>query len=355
MPIDRLELRQFGAFADVEATFVPGINVFIGPNASGKSHLMKLLYGCHRVMEGRRAPGSIQQFLVAPRLREKLVALFRPEGHAVGRLVHRQKGRNSAEVNIVADESRLRFQITTPGRVLIKSKTWSPKTSALFLPTREVLAISEGFTAAYESRELSFDETYYDVCKALEATQLRGPRGDRAAKLMKPIARALGGRVRREGNRFYLQKPGEGKLEAHLVAEGLRKIASVAHLIANGSLAENGVLFWDEPEANLNPRLISEVATFLQELAKHHVQIFIASHDYLLTHRLSLAAEYPSAGPRVPIRFFAFQRTDEGTVIHHADTLAELPENLILEEFSRYYDTEAAALHEAAKEPGNRS
>ena len=39
------------------------------------------------------------------------------------------------------------------------------------------------------------------------------------------------------------------------------------HLIANGSLMKNSVLFWDEPETGLNPRLIKVVADFLFRLA----------------------------------------------------------------------------------------
>ncbi len=39
-------------------------------------------------------------------------------------------------------------------------------------------------------------------------------------------------------------------MEMHLVAEGLRKLAMIARLIANGSLVDKVSLFWDEPEAN---------------------------------------------------------------------------------------------------------
>lgn len=41
-------------------------------------------------------------------------------------------------------------------------------------------------------------------------------------------------------------------MEMPLVAEGLRKVAMLARLIATGTLLEQGYLFWDEPETNLN-------------------------------------------------------------------------------------------------------
>jgi len=50
-----------------------------------------------------------------------------------------------------------------------------------------------------------------------------------------------------EDGRFCLNTK-NGNLEAHLVAEGLRKLAMIARLIATGSLIETGSLFRDEPE-----------------------------------------------------------------------------------------------------------
>ena len=39
-----LRLQNFTAFGDVAFEFVPGINVFIGTNGTGKTHLLKVLY-----------------------------------------------------------------------------------------------------------------------------------------------------------------------------------------------------------------------------------------------------------------------------------------------------------------------
>ena len=100
------------------------------------------------------------------------------------------------------------------------------------------------------------------------------------------------------------------------------------------------MLFWDEPEANLNPKLITRIAETLRILADRGVQVFVATHDYLLSHELSLAVEYQTK-PKVPTRFFAFQRDDSGPVsVQAGDTLADLEHNPILEEFAAHYDRE---------------
>lgn len=51
-------------------------------------------------------------------------------------------------------------------------------------------------------------------------------------------------------------------------------------IILSGSLSKNSVLFWDEPETNLNPKMIKPVVDAVIELAKTGVQVFVTTHDY---------------------------------------------------------------------------
>lgn len=337
MKIEKLELRQFSAFEEVELAFVPGINVFLGANATGKSHAMKAMYAPLKVLaqNGSTVP-------LDARMREKLANVFKPDDGAMGRLVHRRKGQGQGSIAVRATTGDVELTLFTKGSRALKvdKGTWAPEAPVTFLPTREVLAMYEGFAAAYQDRELSFDETYYDACVALGRAALRGPRSDIAGALVRPLEDALGGKVVLKGNRFYVVRP-DASTEAHLVAEGLRKIASVAQLVLNGSLTGDGVLFWDEPEANLNPRLVAMVVDFLLELSGRGVQVFLTTHDYLLAHKLSLISEYGKRAD-VPIRFFAFHRKEplRPVLVGAGDTMAALPDNPILDEFLRHYDFE---------------
>jgi hypothetical protein len=59
-----------------------------------------------------------------------------------------------------------------------------------------------------------------------------------------------------------------------------------------------------------------------------------------LTDELSVAAEYKS-DPEVPIRFFTLSREGEGPVtLQSGDTLADLQNNPILDEFAAHYERE---------------
>lgn len=44
MWIDTIQLKEFSAFADATISLSPGVNVFIGANGTGKSHVMKVAY-----------------------------------------------------------------------------------------------------------------------------------------------------------------------------------------------------------------------------------------------------------------------------------------------------------------------
>jgi energy-coupling factor transporter ATP-binding protein EcfA2 len=341
--VELLTLRAFGAFDDVTLSFCGGINVFIGANGTGKTHVMKALYAAIKPFERPGGPLPIEVKLL-----EKLAGVFMPDEAQVGRLV-RRSGAGVARVTVEGAVGKidlaLHARADPPLRLALGR--WPSPSSVVYLPARDVLAMYEGFIAAYKGRELSFDETFYDVCVALSASPLRGALAREAAALAAPLERALGGKVVLRGNRFYLQTGGD-LLEAHLLAEGLRKCATLSHLLANGSLTADALFFWDEPETNLNPRLITRAADLLLDLASLGVQVFVTTHDYLLSHRLSLVAEYKKR-PDVPIRFFAFHREGGGGPVRvdPGDILAELPENPIVDEFLRHYDFERDLFDEA--------
>ncbi len=96
--LDRLVMRNFTVFDEVNLEFSPGVNLFIGENGTGKTHLLKLLYS---ILEAKRvAPAS-------PKIAEKLQRVFLPRDKHIGRLVRRQKGSSNCEVQAFRKNRRL--------------------------------------------------------------------------------------------------------------------------------------------------------------------------------------------------------------------------------------------------------
>jgi len=335
--ISSLQLNGFTVFDKTEFTFSPGINIFIGKNGTGKTHILKCIAASLAAVNEFKKSDSQAKDKFEGLMADKLKGFFKPE--QLGRLVKRQQGRNNASVRIIKDKKQLEYSFATNSKTSVKLEKYeiTKEIKSLYIPPREMFSLYEGFLSLIDNREVSFDETYVMLAKSLHMPILKGPRESEARDLVKPFEAELK-KVIKDHGRFYIQD-NTGKMEAHLVAEGLRKLASIMYLILNGELTRNSVLFWDEPESNLNPALISKVVDFIQLLAQKGVQIFIASHDYLLTHRLSLDAEYKK--PEMPdIKFFSLYKNESGETIQleEGGTLIELENNSILDEYAAYYD-----------------
>lgn len=100
-------------------------------------------------------------------------------------------------------------------------------------------------------------------------------------------------------------------IEAHLAAEGHRKIAMLSYLIKNGTIKPKISLFWDEPEANLNPKLLKALAGILVELSSI-MQITIATHSLFLLREIDIAQR---KNKDIALKFFGLYRGDSGVSV----------------------------------------
>ncbi len=336
--LKQLTIKNFTVFSDVDLTLSPNLNVIVGENGTGKTHLLKLSYAVLAASSEAYRRTSITtptKAWLQGRIAEKLMGVFLPE--ALGRLVRRQPGRARCDLAFgfkdCAWDIELGFATNSKSEVSISTMpTAWVNTSAAYLPTRELLTIFPNFIAVYEGHYLEFEETWRDTCVLLGALLQRGPREARIKELLAPLEKAMGGSIRLENNgRFYLFSP-DGRMEMHLVAEGLRKLGMIARLIATGALLGNGCLFWDEPEANLNPRLIKSVAATIVELSAAGIQIFIATHSLFLLREIDILLSGTSTAQKVKPRFLGLHSGDSGVTIAQGDSSADIGDIASLDE-----------------------
>lgn len=347
-----LRIKNFTVFSEAQLEFAAGINVIVGENGLGKSHLLKLGYTCawlsHSFSKNANGPETKQD--LQKRCADKLVRVFRPD--SLGRLARRGRGQGKAELAIsfhqsTADDLEFSFATNSKSEVTFrKTPARGINAPAVFFPTKEVISMYPGFASLYRDYQIELDETYFDLCLALERPLLRGQRFENSKALLEPLEALLGGKVSNENGRFLLRLPGEGNLEMPLVAEGIRKFATVAYLIANGSLADNATLYWDEPETNLNPRLISKLAAMLVNIAQQGTQVILATHSLFLVKELDLQLKMAA---NVPARFFALANGPHGVSVQAGDT-AEAVEPLAaldaeIEQAERYEELMAQGQH----------
>lgn len=164
----------------------------------------------------------------------------------------------------------------------------------MYIPPKEIISATENFGSLYSDYHIAFEETYYDLTRLLERPLRKGANTNEQKRVMQSFEEIVNGRIVQRDKKFYLRVAGSDEFEMGLVSEGYRKIATIMYLILSGSLSKNAVLFWDEPETNMNPKMIRPLVDAIIELAKMGVQVFVTTHDYFVQQCFNMAAMYPS-------------------------------------------------------------
>ena len=142
MPLKRIEAANFTVFEDISIDFCKGLNVFIGENGMGKTHIMKLLYAA---CWASKHDVSFSQ---------KSTMLFRPDQSNIGRLVNRRKNsNNTAHVSVDSDRAKLGMVFTTrtkkwDAEVRGKEKWEKQDLTSVFFPAKEILSNAWNLEAA---------------------------------------------------------------------------------------------------------------------------------------------------------------------------------------------------------------
>ena len=332
MSLTRLELKNFTAFKELKLDFSPGINVFIGENGTGKTHLLKVLYSACDITGGKS------------KFADKITEVFLPSYRHIGRLVNRQRGKLTSSVKVLREKKVLAMsfhnQMTKPASAnVINYREWiseENEVEAVYIPVKEMLANAPGFRSEMAYRKLHFEEVYSDIIDKALLPILRGPMDSDRARLIKILQQAMQGTVATKEEEFILRTKG-GHFEFTLLAEGIRKLGLLYRLIQNGSLSPGSILFWDEPEANLNPKMMQTIIGLLLELRRMGVQVFLATHSYNVLKELDLQGLYKDE-----ILFHALFQDNESGEIKYRSTgeFLHIEPNAILAAFDDIYDRE---------------
>lgn len=350
MKILQTHMENFMIFEDATVKWSPNINVIFGENSTGKTTMLKCLYALLKPYSRKNAE-SLTKDQLETAFVEKLTGVFRPDEMKIGRLVSRKQGNGRASVKMELEKGdfiSVDFG-TRSGRHLEFEMKKAPQRQvfdAVYLPPKEMISATEHFQSLYEEYHLDFEETYYDLTKLLDKPLKRGSNTNEQNRVLSSFEDILEGKIVQRDKKFYLKIPGEGEFEMGLVSEGYRKLGTIIYLISSGSLNKNSVLFWDEPETNMNPKMIQPIVNAILELAKMGVQVFVTTHDYFVQQCFNMLSVYPENNPEhLKINFISLYKDHEKVAFECAEDLQNLQHNAILEEFDALYDREQRLIY----------
>lgn len=293
MPIKIIKLKNFTVFKDFQLNFSPNINIFVGENGTGKTHLLKAIYAACEVSQHQNKNGTDyftkcfnenQRYanLLHDKNFSKLTVSIVPtetekkyvtgtEVNPVGGFVNEEAAKEYAEKN--ADRNYLStYLIEVPQ---------DKKFLAAFIPCKDMLTHSNGFLAmANTYQNFPFDKTLTDIVAKNSRWKMKSP-PPIAKSILPVLEEMIDGEVIFENEDFFIKKRDGRKIIFNIEAEGLKKIGLLWQLLMTNSISEDSILLWDEPEANLNPKFLPKLAECLLQLSRSGVQIFLSTHNYI--------------------------------------------------------------------------
>lgn len=339
MNLKSVRIENFTVFDKIAIDFCDGINVFIGENATGKTHLLKALYSACR---SNRADTDFGQ---------KIVRTMLPDDFRIARLVNRRQGNHSAKIKVCAadgnDKAEVQLGVTFDKKTkkniadVTGAEKWEKTfkdNSSIFIPAKEILSHSYKLAAATSVDNVRFDDTYIDIINSAKIDIAMGKNPEARADMLKKIEKMTKGGVIYDASKdeFYLKR-GNSKQEFNLVAEGIKKMGLLWQLAKNGTLEKGSVLFWDEPEANINPAYLSTIVELLLELQRNGVQIFLSTHNYFLAKYI----EIKRAEEDQVFYYSLFYKNDkDGVYCETSDQFTLLENNPITQTYLQIYRDE---------------
>lgn len=358
--IERLELKNFTAFSDLVLDLSPKVNVIIGENGTGKTQLLKALYFGNKSLSQQDA------------MSEELLRLFRPLTDSLKGLVGNDGKAKAELICQMANGQRMHLTFSANSKHLAKEEFVSapPVGAPNLIPVKEVLSLMKGMLSGgshSETLKTLFDQSYLDIAHKLAAKAPTAPeekidQDPRFSAIYLKLIELLGGRfeilniskralvsfktgyyerVKDTDSKNFDQTTFRVKRNdsADMTAEGLRKLGTLQLLLENHELnpGDSGIFLWDEPEANLNPKLMRLVVEMLLALSRNGQQIVVATHDYVLLKWFDLLAD---KGKDDHVRFHLLKQDGGGVSVESADSYQSIPENAIANTFSDLYDAE---------------
>jgi AAA15 family ATPase/GTPase len=338
MLIKKIKLKNFTVFGEMETDCCTGINLFIGENGTGKTHLLKLIYTfCewgilyHDGPEADIAPHPMldnmfqgENYFTLARISPDGFTAIEPITIAFetseGEYIHHIELFDNQ--NTIYEYPRYFYEVNN--NLMVSEGIVNDKPGTVFVPAKEMLSHS-GIEKDYYDRNLPLDSTLIEVLDKAGVSTLR-TLPTSMSRVVEQISDIIGGTVLYRNNKYFIEKSNGALIPFAIEAEGYKKFGLISRLVETGHIKSGSILVWDEPDANLNPKLIPELVNILLELSRQGVQIFLATHDYNLMKYFSMTKRVDDH-----VSFYSLYKTENGVACEREEDYDLLQHNAIID------------------------
>ena len=235
--ITQLQLSNFTKFGELSFDFSPRINVIIGANGTGKTHLLKAAYALCCGRNNFKTDAEIDSDDLGNAVSAKLLGVFMPLDNKIGNLRRNGVGNSgNAQLRAVfASEKKLHLSFHTNSKSVVmhdRSAYDQAQPASVYIPTKEVLSFMEGFASLYKKFNLSFDQTYADIVDWLDLPPARSEQIDGKPKwAIDEIEKTIGGKFVFHGGGRVTFKTVDAEFSANAMAEGFRKAGMLLSIL----------------------------------------------------------------------------------------------------------------------------
>lgn len=275
MSIKSVRLVNLTVFKDLTVNLSEGINIFIGKNGTGKTHLLKSIYAsCEASKDHNFGVFSLEDCFQG---NKENLNLFNDKNERYVHICLSSKELSSySTINGVSKTREFKnsneYYIKLPNEIIFNS---------IYIPVKDMLTHSKGLLAmAKKYKEFPFDKTLTDIISRASQWTLKEP-PEIAKSVLPVLEEMMDGQVVIENDEFFIKKNDGRMINFSVEAEGFKKIGLLWRLLMNESITKDSILIWDEPEANLNPDFMPKLVECLLELSRNDVQVILSTHNYI--------------------------------------------------------------------------
>ncbi|WP_205692194.1 AAA family ATPase, partial [Cellulophaga sp. Z1A5H] len=162
--IKELKIKNFTCFENLEFKF-NNINIFIGENGVGKTHLLKVLFSHIKSISDIKKDVSVESF--STELQEKIEDVF-----FGGNIKNLNRGNKHFEIEIVTENGIIKSKCgqknsLNNNELEAELQQKDSEFNVIYIPTQEILSTYTNYLDFSEISKYKLDSTYYYLANSL--------------------------------------------------------------------------------------------------------------------------------------------------------------------------------------------